>query len=208
MSQQDQIHALLAGVFLLCVVLGLQAYQMDRMRASVQHATEQVREARKSLQEFQHRLETFESRLDAEATEVARVLVSETSRPSEMPYIAWVVRHRFKTGYGGATSYRDVVRQPWQFTGLSRASSRQELHLGPARALRRHYGDRWIAAKEIAIDTLLSRRGSGPFGGRRVLHFYSPRSMPERYPSWIARMRPVASSLDSHRFTFLDHHDS
>jgi hypothetical protein len=204
MTLQFQVNVLLAALTtLLIVVLGLQAYQMDRMRASLEEATEDVRSARKSVQALDERLGEFERRLSQEATEVARVVVSETNRPEEMTYIAWVVRHRYKAGWRGASSYRDVARDPWQFTGLSPASSRQDLHLGPPERLAAHYGPLWDEAVATSLRVLLAPRGSGPFDGRRVFHFYSPGSMGGHYPSWITEKRPVRTSIDPNRFTFL-----
>ncbi len=132
---------------------------------------------------------------------LARVIYSETKRPDEQELVAWVVRNRVETRYRGASTYRDVVLDPWQFSAFNRNSPK-----------RRHYANLsesshvrgWQTAMQIAFDVLEAPAYERPFS-IKTRHFYSERSMVGRIqPAWAVGKRPVSldREIDPRRFRF------
>lgn len=132
---------------------------------------------------------------------LARVIYSETKRPSEQELVAWVVRNRVETGYRGKSTYRDVVLDRYQFSAFN-----------PNTRTRSHYASLEWDSKErgfaralaIAATVATADWSERPFS-ETTRHFYSRRSMPGgATPAWAQNMQPV--DLDRHvepdRFRF------
>ena len=144
---------------------------------------------------------------------LARMLISETNRPEEMVYVAWVARNRLDMNYRGATSYRDVVLQPRQFSAFNRgmryrAYYRRVVFDGyhqNSNTPRHSTEQARRQALSIAYQVMGASRSDAPFGSN-VTHFYSPVSMSGgvgHMPPWAPSMKPVTvESVDSYRFRF------
>lgn len=132
---------------------------------------------------------------------LARAIYSETKRPDEQELVAWVIRNRLETNYRGASTYRQVVLDPWQFSAFNRNSPK-----------RRHYSNLhldsrargWNTALYIAYDVMNAPAYERPFPVK-TRHFYSERSMVgRRAPAWAHGHRPVSldREIDPRRFRF------
>lgn len=132
---------------------------------------------------------------------LARAIYSETKRPDEQELVAWVVRNRVETNYRGATTYKEVVLDPWQFSAFNRNSPKRNHYM----RLNEHSRARgWATAVAIAYDVIHAPAYERPFS-IKTRHFYSERSMVgRRHPDWARGQRPVALDrpVDPRRFRF------
>jgi hypothetical protein len=132
---------------------------------------------------------------------LARVIYSETKRPDEQELVAWVVRNRVETAYRGASTYRQAVLDPWQFSAFNRNSPKRRHYLNLPVDSR---APGFQTAVAIAHDVLNAPAYERPFG-LTTRHFYSERSMVGRSaPAWARGHRPVALDrpVDPRRFRF------
>lgn len=132
---------------------------------------------------------------------LARCLLSESDRPDEQRYVAWVVRNRVETRYRGYT-YREVVLEPRQFSAFNDPSPRRTYLL----SLDQHAtGEAWLEALQVALDVYRAAPSERPFPVT-VRHFYSPVSMMGRAePRWAEDVTPLSSKrlgVDPDRFLF------
>ncbi len=138
-----------------------------------------------------------------EVTWLARCLVTESNRPREQWYVAWVVRNRVETRFAGAT-YREVVLEPFQFSAFNAPSAARDaaLALTP-----RSEAPHWREAVRIALTVSQAPVERRPFPVT-VRHFYSPISMEgDRTPTWAQGRTPVAlndPTISDRRFRFYD----
>jgi hypothetical protein len=138
---------------------------------------------------------------------LARCVLSETDRPHEQRYVAWVVRNRVETQYRGDT-YREVVLEPLQFSAFNLPS----VHRDDLLRLNQHSTDKhWLRTLEVALDVYLAAPEARPFS-LHVRHFYSPVSMPNGVPpEWAAHTTPLdaeALGVDPQRFQFYEDVDA
>jgi hypothetical protein len=135
---------------------------------------------------------------------LARCLVTESNRPREQWYVAWVVRNRVETRFAGAT-YREVVLEPFQFSAFNKPSPARDAAL----ALSHHSeAPHWREAVRIALLVTRADSSQRPFPAS-VRHFYSPISMQPAgsVPHWAQGRTPVAlgdPTISSERFRFFD----
>jgi hypothetical protein len=152
-------------------------------------------------QEDAERKERANRPITSEVIWLARVIYSETKRPYEQELVAWVVRNRVETRYRRASTYQQVVLDPWQFSAFNRNSPK-----------RRHYSNLgvnsqaagWQTAMNIARDVYYAESEKRPFV-KTTRHFYSERSMVgRRAPAWANGKRPVSldRNIDPRRFRF------
>lgn len=138
-----------------------------------------------------------------EVTWLARCLTTESDRPREQWYVAWVVRNRVETQFAGIT-YREVVLEPYQFSAFNTSSPARDaaLALTPFSE-----APHWREAVRIALAVVNDDGTGRPFPAS-VRHFYSPVSMPGgMVPEWARGRQPVAlndPAVSDHRFRFYD----
>jgi hypothetical protein len=117
----------------------------------------------------------------------ARVIYSETNRPSEMKYVGWVVRNRVEVQYNGKKTYRGVALDRKQFSAFNRSHHRRGYYMSKT------YqdvndpvtGDTWMAALENAYYVVYADSSERPIPPE-TYYFYSEVSMPswKPHPSW------------------------
>ncbi len=138
-----------------------------------------------------------------EVTWLARCLVTESNRPREQWYVAWVVRNRVETRFAGAT-YREVVLEPFQFSAFNAPSPARSAALALNQASEAPH---WREAVRIALTVSQASEERRPFPVS-VRHFYSPVSMEGgRTPTWAQNRTPVAlndATISNQRFRFYD----
>lgn len=118
---------------------------------------------------------------------LARVVYSETKKPSEMEAVAWVVRNRVQTGYRGG-SYKEVANSPWQFSGLMPSDPNYEHNIS------REFGDpNFENAARVATRVFFADGEDRPFP-KTVRHFYSPHVMDA--PDWARGQKPYLAMAD------------
>ena len=117
-----------------------------------------------------------------------RAVLSETKRPSEMLYVANVIRNRLDARYRGAETVKEVVLDRYQFSGFN-----------PNRQSRWHYmnlsrdqthGYLWDVAWEVSEYVLTMPRSALPFRDVCVNHFFYP-NVRSQSPPWPLRMEQV-----------------
>lgn len=145
-------------------------------------------------------------RLPASAEEdilwLARCVYSETKKPHEQRLVAWVVRNRVETAYRGASTYRDIVLDPFQFSAFNPESGKRAemLSLVP-----QSLAPGWQKALTVARQVYAAPESDRPFA-EDTRHFYSERSMADQAaPTWSHGRRavsPVGVRVDPRRFRF------
>ena len=125
----------------------------------------------------------------------ARAIYSETNRSEEMELVGTVIANRLSADQYPNT-VREVVRQPWAFTAITR---------GTTKALRYTMDDyeqgdnRWRRAVRMAEHVLSMPDSLRPLD--QVTHFYSPVSMASAAPpEWAEGERPEYEIGDRFRF--------
>ena len=141
------------------------------------------------------------ARRDPETIWLARALYSETDHPLEMHYVAWVIRNRIELEYNGASTYREAILAPYQFSAFNTAERRAEL-------LTLDAGTKgnllWSFALQVAID-VRQADDEERLLPQNTTHFYSQISMPKDkpHPDWRWHMSQVhVSEVSSYRFRF------
>jgi hypothetical protein len=132
---------------------------------------------------------------------LARVIYSETKEAHEQELVAWVVRNRVETKYRGASTYKGVVLDPWQFSAFNNNSPKRK-HYSTLKEDSQARG--WQTAIEIAKQVVHAPAQERPFAVQ-TRHFYSERSMVGRKaPAWANGQRPVSLDrpVDPRRFRF------
>jgi hypothetical protein len=151
--------------------------------------------------EHQDELEIQTGSISMDVIWLARAIYSETKRPDEQELVAWVIRNRVETRYRRASTYREVVLDPWQFSAFNRDAPRRAHYL----SLREEsHSAGWHKALEVAKRVYSAPAEERPFS-LKTRHFYSERSMVGRsFPEWAEGKRPVAldREIDPRRFRF------
>lgn len=132
---------------------------------------------------------------------LARCIYSETKQAAEQELVAWVVRNRVETGYRGATSYREAVLDPWQFSAFNADSPKRRYYASLDETSKARG---WQTAVFIAYDVMQAPAYERPFS-KKTRHFFSERSMKGRTtPDWAVGQRPVSldRKIDPRRFRF------
>lgn len=133
---------------------------------------------------------------------LARCIYSETKRPIEQLYVAWVIRNRVESQYRGKTSYKSVVLDPYQFSAFNAASYSRSRYAGLDAS-----NDRpgWQQALRIAQYVMDAPAQNRPFS-LLTRHFYSEQSMnTSRPPQWSQNFQPIRMTehqIDGSRFRF------
>jgi hypothetical protein len=165
--------------------------------AAGQHTSQEV--ARDAASEGE--LEIPNGSFSMDVIWLARAIYSETKRPDEQELVAWVVRNRVETRYRRASTYREVVLDPWQFSAFNRDAPRRAHYL----SLREEsHAAGWHKALEVAQRVYRAPAEERPFS-LKTRHFFSERSMVGRsFPEWAEGKRPVAldRDIDPKRFRF------
>lgn len=138
-------------------------------------------------------------------------LVTESNRPSEWPYIAWVVRNRLDS-HRFRHTYESIILQPYQFSAFNKWTTGTGIAdpLTVFNNMVRGYS--WVERIFHATDTALNviqadRSKDAPFP-ITVCHYWSPVSMrpPGRKPAWAddAKRLFTPEGIDPNRFVFAD----
>lgn len=138
-------------------------------------------------------------------------LVTESNRPSEWPYIAWVVRNRLDS-HRFRHTYEAVILQPSQFSAFNKWTASPS-SVDPLLVFRHMVrGYTWVEqifhAGDIALQVInADRKTSAPFP-ITVCHYWSPVSMRPlgRKPTWAdsAKRLFTPDGIDPNRFIFAD----
>jgi len=134
-------------------------------------------------------------KLMRETTWVARALMSESHKPGEWYYLAWVIRNRVESDNYPDT-YEEVILEPYQFSAFN-----------PNYPLRHYYtnvdsGEEFERAKQVATRVILAPDSLRPIDSR-VRHFLSPVSMERELPEWVyTKKRVTVTGINPNRFTF------
>lgn len=186
--------ALLPAVLLPALAVLLHVAEREPL-AEAPPAAEPASEARPSALSFA----SEEEREDV--LWLARCIYSETKQPAEQELVAWVVRNRVETRYRGASSYREAVLDPWQFSAFNAGNPKRRHYMSLTEDSRARG---WQTALLIAHDVLRAPAYERPFS-KKTRHFYSERSMQGRLsPDWATGRRPVSLDrpVDPRRFRF------
>ena len=125
------------------------------------------------------------SELDtAEILVLARTLYTETKVAEEQKRVGEVIRNRVKSTYYPNT-YRDVVYQPKQFSGMHDSNPQYRIAM---RLTSEHTGPGWNSALQIAHDIYTEE--DTQILPNNTYHFYSPVSV-KRDPKWAEGIEPV-----------------
>lgn len=129
---------------------------------------------------------------------LARCIYSETKRPIEQLLVAWVVRNRVETQFGGNDSYKEVILDPYQFSAFNPESELTMPDLSSD-------STGWKETVRLARYVMKAPASDRPFSVI-TRHFYSERSMPDRKkPSWVGKSRALqinGHDIDKERFRF------
>lgn len=136
--------------------------------------------------------------------------LTESNRPYEWPYIAWVIRNRLDSGKYKHT-YEQVVLQPSQFSAFNKWQETEPLTIFQLVARGYHSIELLFHAVDIAAKVIYtppdSASASRPFP-TTVRHYFSPISMRPlgSKPSWYGQAKRVFTpeGLDPERFVFAD----
>lgn len=213
-------YVLIALFCTLFVVLGVRDNALaetlgyahaDVTMLGVNHETETIENAETTSSiksEFVHPVKLRPvpaSEVSSSTLWLARGIYSETKRPEEQELVAWTIRNRVETGYRGATSYRDAVLDPYQYSAFI-----------PGTRTRRHYtsltsnsqAKGWQKAISIANWVASAPPELRPFS-QTTRHFFSERSMVGgRHPNWAIGHTPVQFDrpyqISERRFRFYE----
>jgi len=143
--------------------------------------------------------------IDAETLWLARIIYSETKRPTEQELVAWVVRNRVDTIYRGKNTYRDVALDPYQFSAFN-PNSRKRTYYSSLGVHAKAPG--WQKALALAYHVRYAPPRYRPFSPV-TRHFFSERSLQQNaHPEWTVGLQPVTpkrpGKLDAQRFRFYE----
>ena len=183
--------ALLLGLF-------LEDTAHEKQLRSLERQNERLRS--ESFQKGQ-RIQELSDRLDTETVWLTRALISETHKPQEMRFVAWVIRNRVEARHRGARTYKEVVLDPYQFSAFNPGSKVRTRYIQAQAATEPFL---WDTAFEIARDVIEAPPEENPVPG--VTHFLSPVSMRSQgieYPGWYREFdRVPVSEVHPDRFLF------
>jgi hypothetical protein len=133
---------------------------------------------------------------------LARCIYSETKRPIEQLYVAWVIRNRVETQYRGQTSYKSVVLDPHQFSAFNTASYSRSYYASLDASSDRAGWHQALRIAQYVMDAPVRNR---PFS-LLTRHFYSEQSMDtSQPPQWSQNVQPIRMTehqIDLSRFRF------
>lgn len=119
---------------------------------------------------------------------MTRAVLSETTRDSEMLYVANVIRNRLDLQYRGKTSVKGVVLDQKQFSAFNSNTPRRQMFINLTRD--DWLNGPWDRAWQISRFVLTAPRGALPLRNPCITHFYYPGVLNYR-PGWVDRMEPV-----------------
>lgn len=137
-------------------------------------------------------------RYDPETVWLARGIYSETNDLTEMILVGKVIRNRYEMQYNGNDTYKDIILDPWQFSGFNNNNSRRYHNI--TRSITSP-GTTWRAALNVAY-LIRTQEWDTTFN---ATHFYSSISMVPRgsAPRWAEQLEPVGvQDVDPERFRF------
>lgn len=136
---------------------------------------------------------------------LARAIYSETKLPHEQELVAWVIRNRVETKYRGASTYREVILDPYQFSAFNPGSTKRSFYanLTPETKLAGWQQALWVAYYVRHAEPVYR-----PFS-IKTRHFYSEQSMTgRRSPYWADGSQFVSPGwnymVDERRFRFYE----
>lgn len=134
-------------------------------------------------------------------------LLTESNRPEEWPYVAWVIRNRVESPRYPDT-YEGVILQPMQFSRFNKLTAARI----PPLTLLRSVGatfltDQLLLAADVARDVIASA-DTYRLGVSHALHYYSPISMKPAgsAPAWAKKAKRLftPTGIDPQRFVFAE----
>lgn len=151
---------------------------------------------------YRMKITTYESLLKGErecaVRWMTRALVSETDRPHEAVYLATVIRNRVQRGYGGKSTYRGVVTDPYQFSAFNPGRPSRARLLGMT-GENAPYPTRWKRMELVARRVMAAPRRMLPLP-RSVTHYLTPSRVASK-PTWYRELEPHPAP-DHLRFAF------
>lgn len=130
---------------------------------------------------------------------MARAVLSETKRPSEMPYIASVIRNRVEAKYRGSETVKQVVLDRYQFSAFNPGRSSRSRYLRLDRSTANGY--LWDVARSVSEYAVTAPRAALPFTSC-VTHFVCPNVL-KKSPKWRDELKQVnPSGVDLPRVEF------
>ena len=185
------IVLLLSTLVALSTMLHVQRDRIEKIESridSVQVEADGVRVARDSLLSVVRSMDR--SMPDSTRQEIlwaTRTILSETKWPSEMVYIASVIRNRRDMHWRGAETVRDVVLDPMQFSAFNPGRKKRWRYINLEREHTHDY--LWDAAWRAAEYAMTMPRSALPVGPC-VTHFFYP-NVGRSSPRWPLRMEQV-----------------
>lgn len=155
-------------------------------------------------------MSTLSSSLIASHHWVGLCLVTESNRPEEWPYIAWVIRNRLDS-HRFRHTYETVILQPSQFSAFNKWTV-GAANINPLTIFRQMVrGYTWVErifqASDVALSVIRADRKDAPFP-MTVCHYWSPVSMrpPGRKPPWASSAKRLFTpeGIEPERFVFAD----
>lgn len=207
--------ALLTGAISLFLFFGFSLFvnsltngyeeKVREVRRSQTYASQRLTMTRREVIRQRRRADSLEVILEAqrrpEVLWTARALLSETRKPSEMWYVAWVIRNRYESRFRNSNSYKQVVLDPMQFSAFNRGRPTRDYYTGLKPTDRTF---RWHAAMKIAKTVIDAPESLNPIP-KDTFHFYSEVSM-KGAPHWRGAVSKVETPLRDRRFKFFQGH--
>jgi hypothetical protein len=208
-------HVIIYTLIFVLAVGFMKSYHQnsDRLRY-LEREQEYVKLLEQDARRLTMRVDSLELALQLQDPRVlwtARVIYSETNRPSEMKYVGWVVRNRVEANYNGRHTYRGVALDRKQFSAFNPGYGRREYYMAKT------YedvndpvsGDTWMAALENAYYVVYADSADRPFDPE-TYYFYSEVSMPSwrPHPAWRDLFDEVdVPEVEDERFRFFADYD-
>lgn len=166
-----------------------RVHELEQKVDSIQTEADGLRTERDSLDLLYRGARGTMKKATVEAVQwTTRAVLSETKRPSEMLYVANVIRNRLDMSYRGAETVKEVVLDRYQFSAFN-----------PGREERWRYmnmdgdtysPDEWEQAWEISKFVMSAPRDALPLRDVCINHFYYP-GVNYYSPRWVDTMEQV-----------------
>lgn len=168
--------------------------------AKIQTLNERVEhlesEKRTLIAEYEAKVDSLDRR-SIDNVFLAWTLITESSRPSEWPFLAWSIRNRVDMGYRGDSTYQSVVLEDRQYSFYNHPYQVRELiETGP------HTNSELF---QKALNVAQNVRQAPPESSiTQATHFFSRQSMAHnRVPYWWSDLKEVDTPIEDNRFRFM-----
>lgn len=201
----ETIQNVLWAVAIATVLFVASSFQTTD-KVYIQELQNVIQQQQDSLTHYSKVVDSFDVevlRYDPETVWLARGIYSETNDSTEMVLVGKVIRNRYEMQYNGKTTYKEIILDPWQFSGFNLNNTRRNHNLSRSVT---YNGRTWQTALNVAhmIRTI-------PIDSFNATHFYSSISMVPRgsAPRWAEQFDPVpVQGVDPERFRFFTNQTS